>query len=97
MSDTTQQIDMRLCLCCKIEKPVTEFYERKKSRCKDCICAKMRQYRESDKVKEHARKYSQSSEVKAKGKTAEAKNRTSARKKWAEGMYKILNLKDTDY
>ena len=88
---------MRLCSCCKVEKPETDFYAGQKRPCKECIRSKMRQYRESDEVKEHAKEYSQKPEVKAKAKTAEARNRPSAKKKWADGMYKILNLSETDY
>lgn len=97
MSASDQPVVVRVCSCCKVEKPTTEFYAGRKRPCKECICAKARQYRESDEVKEHAKKYSQKPEVKAKARTPEARNRPSAKKRWAEHMYKMLNLSDTDY
>lgn len=97
MSASDQPVVVRVCSCCKVEKPTTEFYAGRKRPCKECIRAKMRQYRESDEVKEHAKKYSQKPEVKAKARTPEARNRPSAKKRWAEHMYKMLNLSDTDY
>jgi hypothetical protein len=88
---------MRLCSCCKIEKPETEFYAGKKRPCKECIRAKMRQYRERDEVKKHAKEYRQNPEIKTKAKTAEARNRPSNRKQWADNTYKMLKLSKTDY
>ena len=97
MSASDQPVVMRLCSCCKVEKPTTEFYAGQKRPCKECIRAKTRQYRERDEVKEHAKEYRQRPEVKARARTPEARNRPSAKKRWADGMYKMLNLRDTDY
>lgn len=101
MSDLEKSIAMRVCTFCKVEKLNDEFYAGRGRQCKECVRLKMQAHREKEEVQQRAKEYKDRPEVKERAKerekTPERKNAPSQLKKWAEGIYKTLHLKDSDY